>query len=128
MKRILIIHTGGTFGMSPTDPYKTLIPGNVLKDIQEYLPILNQIAHIQVHVAFNLDSSNIGPKEWIMLYDLMKKEMSNYDGFVIIHGTDTIIYTSAFLSFLFTGLNKPVIFTGSQRPLSAIRSDANLHP
>jgi L-asparaginase len=124
MKNILIIHTGGTFGMSPVLPSMTLKPGNIKADIEKYLPVLKDIAHIHFNIPFNLDSSNISPDEWLKIYSIIKREQDHYDGFVIIHGTDTLVYTAAALSYLLTGLRKPIILTGSQRPLSAIRSDA----
>jgi L-asparaginase len=124
MKNILIIHTGGTFGMTPVLPSMTLRPGNLKADIEKYLPLLKDIAHIHFNIPFNLDSSNISPAEWLKIFSIIKIEKEHYDGFVIIHGTDTLVYTAAALSYLLIGLSKPIILTGAQRPLSAIRSDA----
>jgi L-asparaginase len=124
MKKILIIHTGGTFGMSPADPSKTLRPGNLESEIEKHLPALGSIAVIEIQIPFNLDSSNIGPEQWIVMYKIIAGQAEKFDGFVLIHGTDTLVYTAAALSFMLTGFGKPVIITGSQRPLSAIRSDA----
>ncbi len=124
MKNILIIHTGGTFGMTPVLPSMTLKPGNIKADIEKYLPLLKDIAHIHFKIPFNLDSSNISPDEWLKIFSIIKIEQDHYDGFVIIHGTDTLVYTAAALSYLLIGLRKPIILTGAQRPLSAIRSDA----
>ena len=124
MKKILIIHTGGTFGMSPVRPSKTLHPGNIAEDIAVNLPVLNEIAEIEIKIAFNLDSSNIGPEQWTEIYHIIASHYQAFDGFVIIHGTDTLVYSAAAMSFLFLQNNKPIIFTGSQRPLSAVRSDA----
>jgi L-asparaginase len=124
MKTILLIHTGGTFGMSPVLPSMALKPGNIRADIEKHLPALNDIARIHIQIPFNLDSSDISPVEWLKIYSLIKREKDHYDGFVIIHGTDTLVYTATALSFLLAGLGKPVILTGSQRPLAVIRSDA----
>ncbi|TFG97101.1 MAG: asparaginase, partial [Calditrichales bacterium] len=124
MKKILVIHTGGTFGMTPAEPDQTLKPGNIEKDLNENLPFVRDFADISIRIPFNLDSSDIGPDEWVILYRLIKEEIDQYDGIVMIHGTDTLVYTAAALSFLLNDLNKPVILTGSQRPLSALRSDA----
>jgi L-asparaginase len=124
MKRILIIHTGGTFGMTPMAPENTLRPGKIEQDIATHLPELNKLAEIHVEIPFNLDSSNIGPEQWIEVYRLLEKSYSEHDGFIIIHGTDTLVYSATAISFLTTKYTKPIIFTGSQRPLSAIRSDA----
>jgi len=124
MKNILLLHTGGTFGMSPIEPSKTLRPGNIQGDIEKYLPDIKHVANLDIQVPFNKDSSDIGPPEWKVLADLIQINAEKYDGFVIIHGTDTIVYTAAALSFLLDIRRKPVILTGSQRPLSSIRSDA----
>jgi L-asparaginase len=124
MKNILIIHTGGTFGMNPMKPDKTLHPGELESIFEKYLPMLNEIANIEVKIPFNLDSSDIGPDEWKKTYDIVHENKDNFDGFVIIHGTDTLVYNSTAISFLLADFDKPVIFTGSQRPLSEIRTDA----
>ena len=124
MKNILIIHTGGTFGMSPALPSMTLKPGNIRADIEKHLPTLKDIANIHITIPFNLDSSDISPADWLKIFSIIKREKDHYDGFVIIHGTDTLVYTASALSYLLVGYRKPVILTGSQRPLSAIRSDA----
>ncbi len=124
MKRVLIIHTGGTFGMTPMEPETTLQPGNIEKQIDTYIPRIREKVDISIKIPFNLDSSNIGPNEWHILYTIIKGEIENYDGVVIIHGTDTLVYTASALSFLLLDLKKPVILTGSQRPLSALRTDA----
>ena len=125
MKNILIIHTGGTFGMNPMKPDKTLQPGELENIFEKYLPKLNSISNFDVMIPFNLDSSDIGPVEWKQTYEIVYQNKDKYDGFVIIHGTDTLVYNATALSFLLTDVNKPVIFTGSQRPLSQIRSDAS---
>jgi L-asparaginase len=124
MNRVLIIHTGGTFGMTPAEPDKTLKPGNLEKQIDTYIPRIREKAEISIIIPFNLDSSNIGPEEWRILYQIIRDEINQYDGVVIIHGTDTLVYTAAALSFLLLDINKPVILTGAQRPLSALRTDA----
>ena len=124
MKCVLIIHTGGTFGMTPMEPEQTLKPGNIEEQIDVYIPRIREKVDISIKIPFNLDSSNIGPVEWRILYTLISEEVENYDGVVIIHGTDTLVYTAAALSFFLLDLKKPVILTGSQRPLSALRTDA----
>jgi L-asparaginase len=124
MKRILLIHTGGTFGMVPLKPDKTLAPGNLQNQLYEYVPELQNLAEIDIRIPFNLDSSDISCREWDILSFLIHNSMEKYDGFVIIHGTDTMVYTAAALSFSLRNLKKPVILTGSQRPLSKLRSDA----
>jgi L-asparaginase len=124
MKKILIIHTGGTFGMISVGKTKILKPGNLKTEINRYLPHIRKIADIDITIPFNVDSVNINPQKWSKLYQIILKQIDQYDGFVIIHGTDTMIYTAAALSFLLGSLTKPVILTGAQRPLAELRSDA----
>ncbi len=124
MKKILLIHTGGTFGMMPVEPAQKLVPGRFQDQIIHFVPEIGKIADIHVQIPFNLDSSNIGVAQWDALARLIYHEMDNYDGFVVIHGTDTMAYTASALSFSLLNLRKPVVLTGSQRPLSRLRSDA----
>jgi L-asparaginase len=124
MKKIAIIHTGGTFGMVPTQPADILAPGDLQSQIHDFLPEIERLADIEVFVPFNLDSSDIGIPEWDQLSSMIDRGMSVYDGFVLIHGTDTMVYTAAALSFSLRNLQKPIVLTGSQRPLSKLRSDA----
>ncbi len=127
MKNILIIHTGGTFGMVPQKPAPTLAPGQVQERITKYVPELEQIANIDFRAVCNLDSANITPHHWQTLAKLIFENIARYDGFVIIHGTDSMVYTAAALSFMLRNLPKPVILTGSQRPLAEIRTDARMN-
>ncbi|CUT01906.1 asparaginase [Candidatus Chrysopegis kryptomonas] len=122
MKRILLIHTGGTFGMALKDG--TLAPSSFIQRIIEFVPEVKQIAEIESHIVANIDSSNIGIEHWLKIADVIVQNYDDFDGFVITHGTDTMTYTASALSFILDGLSKPVILTGSQRPLSEIRTDA----
>ncbi len=124
MKKILLIHTGGTFGMSPVVPGEELAPGQLQDQILTYVPEIEKIADIHVKIPFNLDSSNIHAPEWDLLAQLVYDNEKNYDGFVIIHGTDTMAYTASALSFSLLNFRKPVVLTGAQRPLSQLRNDA----
>jgi len=124
MKKILLIHTGGTFGMVPIEPSKTLAPGNLQEQILAVVPEIKKIADIEVEIPFNVDSSDIGSHQWDILSEIIKRKMDNYDGFVIIHGTDTMAYTASALSYSLLNLKKPVILTGAQRPLAKLRTDA----
>jgi len=110
--------------MTPVSPDKTLEPGKIVQSLDKYVPDIHKIAKISIEIPFNLDSSNIGPSEWKIIYDIIRDGMKSYNGFVIIHGTDTLVYTAAALSYLFLELDKPIILTGSQRPLSELRTDA----
>ena len=71
MKKILIVHTGGTFGMTPVGRANTLKPGNLKSEINKYLPLISQIAQIDITIPFNLDSSDIGPGNWTMIYHII---------------------------------------------------------
>lgn len=121
---ILIIYTGGTFGMV-MDEWGVLVPFDFGK-VVECIPELRSLG-IRLTVASFLcpmDSSDIGIKNWQDLAHIIDKNYHQYDGFVILHGTDTMAYTASVLSFMLEGLNKPVILTGAQMPIGSVRSDA----
>lgn len=127
MKRVLILQTGGTI-MMQTDQ---IVAGIVSADpekakgyLQREVPELMTIAQIEVQELFYEDSSSLTPYHWTTLAETIYKNKDQFDGFVVLHGTDTMAYTSSALSFSLNGLNKPVIFTGSQVPLTTLRSDA----
>ncbi|CDF33866.1 unnamed protein product [Chondrus crispus] len=137
LPHILLIHCGGTFGMDTVSSfdasgtlrrggnYKTgLRPGPLLANILDNFPELRSLATFQVNVPLNLDSSRLGPPHWIKLAKLLDRNRDNFDGFVIIHGTDTMSYTASALSLMLAGFRKPVVFTGSQIPMAMPRSDA----
>lgn len=113
--------------MMPMEPDQILAPGNLQHQLLNRVPEIAQIAEISVQIPFNEDSSDLSIKEWDMLAKIIDSNMNEYDGFVIIHGTDTMVYTAAALSFSLLNLNKPVILTGAQRPLGKLRSDARLN-
>ena len=110
--------------MMPLKPSEVLAPGKFQDKICTLIPEITDIAQIKVEVLFNLDSSDIGISEWGQLAEYIYTNLDLFDGFVIIHGTDTMVYTAAALSFSLLNLNKPVILTGAQRPLSKLRNDA----
>lgn len=103
-----------------------MLPGGVgfAEGFRAQIPELSRIARCRALTPFRLDSSAMTPMHWIKLASVLAKNMGSFDGFVITHGTDTMAYTASALSFFLEGLRKPVILTGAQRPLSAIRSDA----
>jgi L-asparaginase len=123
VKRVLILHTGGTLGMSGRRP-TPLSPDTYTQEIVARVPELAALATVETRILCNLDSSDVGPDEWSALADEVAQARAAHDGIVIIHGTDTMAYTAAALSFALAGLDRPVILTGSQRPLGEIRSDA----
>jgi L-asparaginase len=125
-KRVYIAHTGGTIGMTPArDGYRPA-PGNLLKQMSA-MPELSHrsMPSYTVHDYDPLlDSSNMTPVEWVKIANDIADHYREYDGFVVLHGTDTMAYTASALPFMLQGLGKPVIITGSQIPLCEIRNDA----
>ncbi|MCX6290867.1 MAG: asparaginase [Bacteroidetes bacterium] len=124
-KRILILYTGGTIGMMHDHRTHALKPLD-FSSITDLIPELN---HLNCKIDFHssrkpIDSSNVQPALWVELAELIEKKNRMYDGFVILHGTDTMAYTASALSYLLGNLSKPVILTGSQLPLGVIRTDA----
>ncbi len=127
MKRILILHTGGTITMqlidSQRDDSESAISFN-LDFFDEQVPGLREIADMDSKTLFLEDSSNMIPELWVQLAGAIEESYGDYDGFLVLHGTDTMAYTASALSFSFENLSKPVVFTGSQVPLSNRRTDA----
>ena len=125
MKKILIIYTGGTIGMVFDEPSQALTPFN-FKHIFLHVPEVKRLDYdIEVN-SFNplIDSSNMQPANWIEIAKLIYSNYKKFDGFVILHGSDTMAYTASALSFMLENLNKPVVLTGSQLPIGEIRTDA----
>lgn len=124
-KRILIIYTGGTIGMVQdyaSHALKLLDFKSITEQIPE-LKLLNCKINFQ-SLRNPIDSSNVQPSFWKELAREIEKNYLHYDGFVVLHGTDTMAYSASALSFMLENLSKPVIFTGSQLPLGVIRTDA----
>ncbi|MDB4901292.1 MAG: L-asparaginase 1 [Mucilaginibacter sp.] len=125
MSQILIIYTGGTIGMMSDPHTKVLKPIN-FEQIMDNVPELEKLnCKIKVH-SFEeiIDSSNMNPEIWSDMAGLIESNYDDVDGFVILHGSDTMAFTASALSFMLENLSKPVIFTGSQLPISAVRTDA----
>lgn len=103
---------------------KTLVPVKFDK-IQEFVPELKKYDFLIKTITFNpaLDSSNMNPKIWIKIAKTIEKHYSQFDGFVVLHGTDTMSYTASALSYMFENLDKPIVLTGSQLPIGMIRTD-----
>jgi L-asparaginase len=125
MTNVLIIYTGGTIGMINDPKSGVLVPFN-FEQITDHVPELKRLKYkFKVH-SFDplIDSSNMSPEVYKEIAQLIEKEYENYDGFVVLHGSDTMSFTASALSFMIENLTKPVIFTGSQLPVNGIRTDA----
>jgi L-asparaginase len=121
---ILVIYTGGTIGMIRDIETGALKPFN-FDNIYDQLPSLKLFDFNIDNYCFDplIDSSNMQPANWIEIGKVILDHYENYDGFVVLHGTDTMAYTASALSFMLENLNKPVILTGSQLPLGMVRTD-----
>ncbi len=122
--RILIIYTGGTIGMILDKKSGTLLPFS-FEHISDNIPELNNFDFEIDCITFEevVDSSNMDTSLWIKLAELIEQHYEEFDGFVILHGSDTMAYTASALSFVLENLNKPVILTGSQLPIGVNRTD-----
>ena len=121
---ILLIYTGGTIGMKEDPHLQALTPFD-FSQILEEVPELGKFAYRIDSYTFDpiIDSSDVEPTLWVSLVRLIESRYDEYDGFVILHGTDTMAYSASTLSFMIEGLTKPVIFTGSQLPIGTPRTD-----
>lgn len=121
---ILLIYTGGTIGMKEDPALQALTPFD-FSQILEEVPELAKFAYRIDSYTFDpiIDSSDVEPSLWVSLVKLIEERYDEYDGFVILHGTDTMAYSASTLSFMIEGLTKPVIFTGSQLPIGTPRTD-----
>ncbi len=121
---ILVIYTGGTIGMKHNPETGSLAPFN-FEQIEEEVPELKKFGFKIETVSFSplVDSSNIQPDFWVRLVGIVSSNYDRYDGFVILHGTDTMSYTASALSFMIQNLDKPIILTGSQLPIGTLRTD-----
>ena len=122
MKNILLIATGGTIASSQSD--NGLTPAIDVNRLVSYVPKINQICNVDCISIMNVDSSNMSPELMADIADSRADNYSRYDGFVVTHGTDTMAYTAAGLSYMISSLTKPVILTGSQLPIEADNTDA----
>lgn len=120
---ILIIYTGGTIGMKTDSETGALVPFD-FSGIYEEFPSLRRLnVDLEVRTLGPIDSSNVTPERWEELAGVIRDNYERYDGFVVLHGTDTMSYTASALSFLLENLAKPVVFTGSQIPIGVLRTD-----
>lgn len=123
-RSILLIYTGGTIGMKQDPDTLALVPFN-FDQIEEEVPELKKFGCRIDSYSFDpvIDSSDVVPQFWVELAELIQKNYDKYDGFVVLHGTDTMSYSASALSFMLENLEKPVVFTGSQLPIGMLRTD-----
>ncbi len=121
---MLVIYTGGTIGMLRNAETGALEPFD-FDHLYRHLPVLESLRCRIDNYSFSplIDSSDMNPDFWVSLAEVIEESYEKYDGFVVLHGTDTMAYTASVLSFMLENLNKPVILTGSQLPMGMIRSD-----
>ncbi len=125
MKSVLLIFTGGTISMGETPDCQGLAPLDS-EQVFSFIPELKML-HVKISsISFSplIDSSDINPNHWTKIAKTIYENYEAYDGFVVLHGTDTMAYSASALSYMIKGLTKPVIFTGSQLPVGVLRSDA----
>lgn len=121
---ILLIYTGGTIGMI-RNPQTGALEAFNFQHLREHVPELEDLGCQVSTVQFDppMDSSEMGPESWEKIVRIIADNYHSYDGFVVLHGTDTMAYTASALSFMLENLNKPVILTGSQLPIGMFRTD-----
>ena len=122
MKRVLMIGTGGTIASEMTT--EGYAPELTAEKLLGYVPDISGLCHVDCRQIFNLDSTNLTPRHWVQMARTIQENYDDYDGFVISHGTDTMAYSAAALSYLIQNSPKPIIFTGSQKPIGSETTDS----
>lgn len=124
MAKILLIYTGGTIGMA-ADPVSGALRPFDFREVENEIPALRRLdVDIEYHEGFTpIDSSDVTPATWAGLAGVLRDNYDRFDGFVVLHGTDTMSYTASALGFMLENLAKPVVFTGSQIPIGVLRTD-----
>ncbi len=123
MKKILLLATGGTIASRPT-PRGALAPAIDAAELLRFVPELREVCAVEARQLFNLDSTDVGPAQWLAAARAIREAYGAFDGFVITHGTDTMAYTAAALSYLVQDTAKPIVLTGSQRSVYVRDTDA----
>lgn len=121
-RKILLIATGGTIASKKSD--SGLKPQITPDELMQYIPQANEICAFHAIQLLNLDSSNMEPKHWKRMVHTIRENYDAYDGFVIAHGTDTMAYTAAALSYMIQNSPKPIVITGAQKPIDLEITDA----
>lgn len=125
MKKILMIATGGTIASTESD--QGLTPGMTGEELASQVPGIRDKCELTILQLMNIDSSNMRPAQWLEIRDAIIEHYESYDGFVILHGTDTMAYTAAALSYLIQDSVKPIVLTGSQKPMGNPYTDAKIN-
>ena len=125
MKNILLIGTGGTIASDVTED--GLAPELTTEQLLSHLPAISGICNVDCVQLLNLDSTNMRPEHWLKMVRCIRENYDRYDGFVITHGTDTMAYTAAALSYLIQGSPKPIILTGAQKPIGFDSTDSKIN-
>ena len=125
MSRVLIIATGGTIASTPERD--GLAPTLTGRELAARVPLLDTLCELDFVQPMNIDSTNMRPRDWLRIARVIREAHDHYDGFVVLHGTDTMAYTAAALSYLVQGSEKPIVLTGSQQPMAAPFTDAKLN-
>lgn len=122
MKKILMIGTGGTIASQKTE--YGLKPGLSSEELISYIPQVKEVCEVDTIQVCSIDSTNVMPEHWRLMSETVEKYYDKYDGFVICHGTDTMAYTAAALSYMIQNSSKPIVITGSQKPIDIEITDA----
>ena len=125
MKKILMIGTGGTIASGKTA--EGLMPELTTEQLLAFVPAVSALCSVDCLQLLSLDSTNIAPPHWLQIAAAIRERYLRYDGFVICHGTDTMAYTAAALSYLIQGAAKPIILTGAQKPISFDSTDSKVN-
>ena len=125
MKKILLIGTGGTIASDVTD--SGLAPELTTEQLLSHIPGISDICGVDCLQLLNLDSTNMTPAHWLEIAACIRDHYSRYDGLVITHGTDTMAYTAAALSYLVQGSPKPIVLTGAQKPIGFDSTDSKMN-
>ena len=125
MKKILMIGTGGTIACKRSD--EGLKPVMSSEELLSFVPTANEFCRADSLQILNIDSTNMQPRHWLLIADTLERYYDSYDGFVVCHGTDTMAYTAAALSYLVQNSPKPVVITGAQRPIDMDNTDARIN-
>lgn len=125
MKKILMIATGGT--IASKEGAGGLTPAMTGEELASFVPGIEDKCELDILQLMNIDSTNMRPRQWMEIRDAVMEHYGSYDGFVILHGTDTMAYTAAALSYLIQNTPKPIVITGSQKPMGNPYTDAKLN-